>query len=129
MDLNKSMNILVVDDHESMRRIVKHVLIDIGFSNIEMADDGATALPLLKGGNYDFLISDWNMPRMAGIDLLKAVRSDPELKSMPVLLVTAETKKEQIIEAAKAGVNDYVIKPFNKETLQKKIESVFSKIK
>lgn len=128
MEINKDMNILVVDDHESMRRIVKQALNDLGFKNVEMADDGSTALPMLKEGKFDFLVSDWNMPEMQGIDLLKAVRADSNISRMPVLMITAEAKKEQIIEAAKSGVNDYVIKPFNRETLNTKIENVFAKL-
>jgi two-component system chemotaxis response regulator CheY len=128
MEINKDMNILVVDDHESMRRIVKQALNDLGFKNVEMADDGSTALPMLKEGKFDFLVSDWNMPEMQGIDLLKAVRADGNISKMPVLMITAEAKKEQIIEAAKSGVNDYVIKPFNRETLNTKIENVFAKL-
>lgn len=125
---NKDMKILVVDDHESMRRIVKQILMDIGFTNIEMADDGATAYPMLLNGNFDFLVTDWNMPQMTGIDLLRKVRANDTLKAMPVLLVTAETKKEQIIAAAQAGVNDYVVKPFNAQTLKTKIERIFAKL-
>jgi two-component system chemotaxis response regulator CheY len=128
MDINKEMKILVVDDHESMRRIVKQALNDLGFKNVQLADDGSTALPMLKNESFDFLVSDWNMPEMQGIDLLKAVRADDNIKSLPVLMITAEAKKEQIIEAAKAGVNDYVVKPFNRETLNTKIENVFSKL-
>ena len=128
MEINKDMKILVVDDHESMRRIVKQALNDLGFKNVEMADDGTTALPMLKDNDFDFLISDWNMPGMQGIDLLRAVRADDNLKKLPVLMVTAEAKKEQIIEAAKSGVNDYCVKPFNRETLNTKIENVFSKL-
>ena len=128
MEVDKNMKILVVDDHESMRRIVKQALNDLGFKNVHVADDGSTALPLLRENNFDFLVSDWNMPEMQGIDLLKAVRADAKLSKLPVLMVTAEAKKEQIIEAAKSGVNDYVIKPFNRETLNTKIEKVFSKL-
>ena len=126
MSADKSMKILVVDDHESMRRIVKQILNDLGFPNVDVADDGATALPMVMGGGYDFVISDWNMPKMTGLDLLKAIRGDAKIGKMPVLLVTAESKKENIIEAAQAGVNDYVIKPFNAETLQAKIARIFS---
>lgn len=128
MEINKDMKILVVDDHESMRRIVKQALNDLGFRNVKVADDGSTALPMLKNESFDFLVSDWNMPQMQGIDLLKAVRADENLKSLPVLMITAEAKKEQIIEAAKSGVNDYCIKPFNRETLNAKIENVFNKL-
>ncbi|NKB35282.1 MAG: response regulator [Pseudomonadales bacterium] len=122
------MKILVVDDHESMRRIVKHALNDLGFNNVEMADDGKTALPRLKNSVFDFLVCDWNMPGMQGIDLLKTVRANSELCDLPVLMVTAEAKKEQVIEAAKSGVNDYIVKPFNRETLNTKIESIFNKL-
>ena len=128
METNKDMKILVVDDHESMRMIVKHALNDLGFKNIQMADDGRTALPMLKQSEFDFLVCDWNMPGMAGIDLLKAVRASDDLCDLPVLMVTAEAKKEQVIEAARSGVNDYIVKPFNRETLGVKIESVFSKL-
>ncbi len=129
MNVNKDMNILVVDDQSSMRAIVKETLNRLGFTNVDLADDGATALPKLTGGNFDFLISDWNMPNMTGIDLLRAVRKDEKLAKLPVLLLTAEAKQSQIIEAAKAGVNDYIVKPFNAEGLNKKIERIFSKIK
>jgi two-component system chemotaxis response regulator CheY len=128
MEINKDMKILVVDDHESMRRIVKQALNDLGYKNVKLADDGATALPMLKQEAFDFLVSDWNMPRMQGIDLLKAVRADANLKQLPVLMITAEAKKDQIIEAAKSGVNDYCIKPFNRETLKSKIDNVFAKL-
>jgi two-component system chemotaxis response regulator CheY len=128
MEINQNMKILVVDDHESMRRIVKQALNDLGFKNVKVADDGATALPMLKAETFDFLVSDWNMPRMQGIDLLKAVRADENLKKLPVLMITAEAKKDQIIEAAKSGVNDYCIKPFNRETLKSKIDNVFAKL-
>ena len=128
METNKDIKILVVDDHESMRMIVKHALNDLGFKNIQMADDGRTALPMLKQSEFDFLVCDWNMPGMAGIDLLKAVRASDDLCDLPVLMVTAEAKKEQVIEAARSGVNDYIVKPFNRETLGVKIESVFSKL-
>jgi two-component system chemotaxis response regulator CheY len=122
------MKILVVDDFSTMRRIIKNLLRDLGFTNVHEADDGSTALPMLKSGHYDFLVSDWNMPGMTGIDLLKAVRADPNLKTLPVLLVTAESKREQIIEAAQAGVNGYVVKPFTAITLKEKIEKIFERI-
>ena len=101
------------------------MLHDIGFKDISLADDGATALPLLKNGDFGFLITDWNMPQMEGIDLVKAVRADPRLKGMPILMVTAEAKREQIIQAAQAGVNDYIVKPFTPDTLKAKIEKIF----
>ena len=122
------MKILVVDDFSTMRRIVKNLLGDLGFKNIEEADDGNTALPKLQSGNFDFLVTDWNMPGMTGIDLLKAVRADPNLASLPVLMVTAESKREQIIEAAQAGVNGYVVKPFTAGTLEEKNSKIFERV-
>ncbi|MCD8512674.1 MAG: chemotaxis response regulator CheY [Nitrincola sp.] len=122
------MRILVVDDFSTMRRIIKNLLRDLGFTNVEEADDGKTALPILKQGRIDFLITDWNMPGMTGIDLLKTVRADPELSHIPVLMVTAEAKREQIIAAAQAGVNGYVIKPFTAVVLKEKIEKIFERI-
>ncbi len=122
------MKILVVDDFSTMRRIVKNLLRDLGFTNTVEADDGKTALPILEAGGIDFLVTDWNMPGMTGIDLLKAVRADPNLVNLPVLMVTAEAKREQIIMAAQAGVNGYVIKPFTAATLKEKIEKIFERI-
>ena len=122
------MKILIVDDFSTMRRIIKNLLRDLGFTNTQEADDGITALPMLQNGDFDFLISDWNMPQMKGIDLLKNVRSDDRLKHLPVLLVTAEAKREQIIEAANAGVNGYVVKPFTAEILKEKIERIFERL-
>ncbi len=126
--MDKNMNILVVDDFSTMRRIVKNLLAEIGFNNIVEADDGKTALPILEGGGIDFLVTDWNMPGMPGIDLLKAVRADPKLASLPVLMVTAEAKREQIMEAAQAGVNGYVVKPFTADTLREKVDKVFERL-
>ncbi len=122
------MKILVVDDFSTMRRIVKNLLRDLGFTNTVEADDGKSALPILEAGGIDFLVTDWNMPGMTGIDLLKAVRANPKLVSLPVLMVTAEAKREQIVMAAQAGVNGYVIKPFTAATLKEKIEKVFERI-
>ena len=99
------MKILIVDDFSTMRRIIKNLLRDLGFTNTDEADDGTTALPMLENGHYDFLVTDWNMPGMSGIDLLRKVRASEKLKTMPVLMVTAEAKRDQIIEAAQAGVN------------------------
>jgi two-component system chemotaxis response regulator CheY len=118
------MKFLVVDDFSTMRRIVKNLLHDLGYPNVTEADDGKTALPMLQAGGFDFLISDWNMPGMSGLDLIKAVRSDAKLAKMPVLMLTAEAKREQIIEAAQAGVNGYVIKPFTAETLKEKLDKI-----
>jgi two-component system, chemotaxis family, chemotaxis protein CheY len=122
------MKILIVDDFSTMRRIIKNLLRDLGFTNTSEADDGLTALPMLQDGRYDFLVTDWNMPGMQGIDLLKAVRANPELADLPVLMVTAESKKDQIVEAAQAGVNGYVVKPFTALTLKEKIDKIFERI-
>ena len=122
------MRILVVDDFVTMRRIVKNLLGELGFKNLDEADDGRTALPILQQGGVDFLVTDWNMPGMTGLDLVKAVRADPKLKNTPVLMVTAEAKKAQIIEAAKAGINGYVVKPFTAGMLNQKIEKIFERI-
>lgn len=122
------MKILIVDDFSTMRRIIKNLLRDLGFNNTLEADDGLTALPILQAGGIDFLVTDWNMPGMQGIDLLKTVRADEKLSTLPVLMVTAETKREQIIEAAQAGVNGYIVKPFTAATLKEKIEKIFERI-
>jgi two-component system chemotaxis response regulator CheY len=122
--VSKDMKFLVVDDFSTMRRIVKNLLHDLGYPNVTEADDGKTALPMLQAGGFDFLISDWNMPGMSGLDLIKAVRSDTKLAKLPVLMLTAEAKREQIIEAAQAGVNGYVIKPFTAETLKEKLDKI-----
>lgn len=126
--MNKDMKILVVDDFSTMRRIIKNLLRDLGFSNADEADDGNSALPMLKTGKYDFLITDWNMPGMTGIDLLRNIRADDALKNLPVLMVTAEAKRDQIIEAAQAGVNGYVVKPFTAQVLKEKIEKIFERV-
>jgi two-component system chemotaxis response regulator CheY len=126
--MNKDMKILIVDDFSTMRRIIKNLLRDLGFNNTTEADDGQTALPLLKNGNFDFLVTDWNMPGMDGLTLLKTVRADEKLKDMPVLMVTAEAKREQIITAAQAGVNGYIVKPFTAATLKEKIEKIFERL-
>ncbi len=119
--LDKNMKVLVVDDFSTMRRIVKNLLRDLGFTNIQEADDGSTALPMLQNGDFDFVVTDWNMPGMQGIDLLKAIRADANLAHIPVLLITAEAKKEQIVMAAQAGVNGYIVKPFTAATLKNEI--------
>jgi|TARA_R110000744_G_scaffold71368_2_gene143725 two-component system chemotaxis response regulator CheY len=126
--LDKNMKILIVDDFSTMRRIIKNLLRDLGFTNTVEADDGTTALPILQGGTIDFLVTDWNMPGMTGIELLRAVRADEKLKSIPVLMVTAEAKRDQIISAAQAGVNGYVVKPFTAVALKEKIEKIFERI-
>ncbi|QQX81780.1 chemotaxis response regulator CheY [Shewanella sp. KX20019] len=126
--MDKNMKILVVDDFSTMRRIIKNLLRDLGFNNTQEADDGSTALPMLQKGEFDFVVTDWNMPGMQGIDLLKAIRADDNLKHLPVLMVTAEAKREQIIAAAQAGVNGYVVKPFTAATLKEKLEKIFERL-
>ena len=126
--MDKSMKILVVDDFSTMRRIIKNLLKDLGFSNIREADDGSTALPMLQQGDFEFVVTDWNMPGMQGIDLLRAIRADDKLKHLPVLMVTAEAKKEQIVAAAQAGVNGYVVKPFTAATLKEKLDKIFERL-
>ena len=126
--MNKNMKILIVDDFSTMRRIIKNLLRDLGFTNTAEADDGNSALPMLENGEFEFLITDWNMPGMTGIDLLKAVRSSEKLRALPVLMVTAEAKRDQIIAAAQAGVSGYVVKPFTAAALQEKIEKIFERV-
>jgi len=124
------MKLLVVDDFSTMRKIIRNLLRDNGFTNINEADDGLTAWPMITAGDYDLLITDWNMPGMSGYDLLKKVRAstDPHINTMPVLMVTAETKREQIVAAAQAGVNGYIVKPFTSATLKAKMELIFNRI-
>lgn len=122
--MNEQLKFLVVDDFSTMRRIVKNLLHDLGYKNVAEADDGSTALPMLKSGDFDFIITDWNMPTLPGLALLKAVRSDPKLARLPVLMVTAEAKREQIVEAAQAGVSGYIIKPFTAQTLSEKLAKI-----
>ena len=120
-----NMKFLVVDDFSTMRRIVRNLLKELGFTNVEEAEDGVAALQKLRSEPYDFIVSDWNMPNMTGIDLLKAIRADAALKHLPVLMVTAEAKKENIIAAAQAGANGYVVKPFTAATLDEKLNKIF----
>ncbi|HEY6530527.1 MAG TPA: chemotaxis response regulator CheY [Cellvibrionaceae bacterium] len=126
--MDKNMKILIVDDFSTMRRIIKNLLRDLGFTNTHEADDGVTALPMLRSGDFAFLVTDWNMPGMTGINLLKEVRADPKLVALPVLMVTAEAKRDQIIEAAQAGVNGYVVKPFTAQVLKEKIDKIFERV-
>ena len=126
--MDSNMKILIVDDFSTMRRIIKSLLRDLGFNNTSEADDGSTALPMLQSGGFEFLITDWNMPQMPGIELLKRVRADANLARLPVLMVTAEAKRDQIVEAAQAGVNGYIVKPFTAVTLKEKIEKIFERI-
>ncbi len=125
--MDKNIKILIVDDFSTMRRIIKNLLRDLGYNNTYEADDGATALPMLEAGDFKFVVTDWNMPIMQGIDLLRAIRKSSKLKSIPVLMVTAEAKREQIIEAAKAGVNGYIVKPFTAATLKEKLDKIFER--
>jgi two-component system chemotaxis response regulator CheY len=118
------LRILVVDDFSTMRRIIKNLLRDLGYAQVVEADDGTAALPILKNGGIDLLITDWNMPGMPGLELLKQVRADPKLAKLPVLMLTAEAKREQIVEAAQAGVDGYVIKPFTAAILKEKIDKI-----
>lgn len=126
--MDKGMKILVVDDFSTMRRIIRNLLRDLGFNNAEEADDGATALPMLKTGKFDFLITDWNMPIMEGIDLVRTIRADADLRDLPILMVTAEARREQIVAAAEAGVNGYIVKPFTAQTLEQKIAKIFERL-
>ena len=126
--VQKAMKILIVDDFPTMRRIIKNLLKDLGFENVDEAEDGAMALEKLRNGNFDFVVSDWNMPNMDGLEMLKAIRADPNLGKLPVLMVTAEAKKENIIAAAQAGANGYVVKPFTAATLEEKLNKIFEKI-
>jgi two-component system chemotaxis response regulator CheY len=118
---------LVVDDFSTMRRIVRNLLKELGFTNVEEAEDGAVALQKLQGGGFDFVVTDWNMPNMDGLTLLQSVRADPNLKALPVLMITAEAKKENIIAAAQAGASGYIVKPFTAGTLNEKLVKIFEK--
>ncbi|MEL1264242.1 chemotaxis response regulator CheY [Pseudoxanthomonas putridarboris] len=122
------MRILIVDDFSTMRRIIKNLLNDLGYTNTAEAEDGNSALTALGQGSFDFVVTDWNMPGMTGIELLRAIRADDRYKTLPVLMVTAEAKREQIIEAAQAGVNGYIIKPFTAQTLEEKLGKIFERL-
>ncbi len=125
--MSKDMKFLVVDDFSTMRRIIRNLLKELGFTNVDEAEDGITALAKLRGADFDFVVSDWNMPNMTGIELLRNIRADESLKHLPVLMVTAEAKKENIVEAAQAGANGYVVKPFTAVTLDEKINKILQK--
>ncbi|MBI5784011.1 MAG: chemotaxis response regulator CheY [Rhodocyclales bacterium] len=118
---------LVVDDFSTMRRIVRNLLKELGFTNVDEAEDGVVALQKLQGGGFDFIVTDWNMPNMDGLTLLQTVRADPNLKALPVLMITAEAKKENIIAAAQAGASGYIVKPFTAGTLNEKLVKIFEK--
>ena len=124
--LNLDMKILVVDDFPTMRRIIKNLLKQLGFQHMLEAEDGLNALNLMKEETFDFVVTDWNMPKMTGIELLRNIRSDDNFKVIPVLMVTAEADKENILEAIQAGVNNYIVKPFTADTLKDKIEKIFA---
>ncbi len=128
MTANKNMRILIVDDFSTMRRIIKNLLNDLGYTNTAEAEDGNSALAVLAQAPFDFVVTDWNMPGMTGIELLRAIRADDRFKALPVLMVTAEAKREQIIEAAQAGVNGYIIKPFTAQTLEEKLGKIFERL-
>ena len=119
---------LVVDDFSTMRRIVRNLLKEVGITNVDEAEDGQIALQKLRAGGFDFVVSDWNMPNMTGIQLLREIRSDANLKHLPVLMVTAEAKKENIVEAAQAGASGYVVKPFTAATLDEKLQKIFQQM-
>ncbi|GAB3391063.1 MULTISPECIES: chemotaxis response regulator CheY [Azotobacter group] len=125
---DKNMSILVVDDFPTMRRIVRSLLKELGFNNVDEAEDGQDALNKLRGGGFEFVVSDWNMPNLDGLEMLKQIRSDDGLKHLPVLMVTAEAKKENIIAAAQAGANGYVVKPFTAAILEEKLNKIFEKL-
>lgn len=124
---DKKMKFLVVDDFSTMRRIVINLLKELGYSNIEEAEDGAVALKRLQGEKFDFVVTDWNMPNMTGLELLQAIRADGALKSLPVLLVTAEAKNDNIVAAAQAGASGYIVKPFTAATLEEKLAKIIEK--
>ncbi|WP_353151997.1 chemotaxis response regulator CheY [Pollutimonas bauzanensis] len=126
--VQKTMKILVVDDFPTMRRIIKNLLKDLGFENVDEAEDGAMGLEKLRNGNFELVVSDWNMPNMDGLVMLQHIRADPVLAKLPVLMVTAEAKKENIIAAAQAGASGYVVKPFTAATLEEKLNKIFEKL-
>ncbi|MBK1703316.1 chemotaxis response regulator CheY [Halochromatium glycolicum] len=126
--VDKNIGFLVVDDFPTMRRIVRSLLKELGFTNVDEAEDGQEALNKLKAGGFDFVVADWNMPNLDGMEMLKQIRADPDLANMPVLMVTAEAKKENIIAAAQAGASGYVVKPFTAATLDEKLNKIFEKL-
>ena len=122
---DSNLRFLVVDDFSTMRRIVRNLLKELGYTNADEAEDGAVALAKLKSEKFDFVVSDWNMPNMTGIELLKRIRAEPAIKDLPVLMITAEARKENIIEAAQSGANGYIVKPFTAATLDEKLTKIF----
>jgi len=125
---DKNLRILVVDDFPTMRRIVRSLLKELGFTNVEEAEDGRDALNKLQAGGFQFVVSDWNMPNLDGLEMLKQIRADAALAALPVLMITAEAKKENIIAAAQAGASGYVVKPFTAATLEEKLNKIFEKL-
>ncbi len=126
--LDQNMKILVVDDFSTMRRIIRNILREIGYNNVDEADDGSTALEKLKGGGFDFVVTDWNMPIMPGIELLKEIRKDEKLRRTPVLMVTAEAAKENVVTAVQAGVDNYIVKPFTAAALKERIDLIIDRM-
>jgi two-component system chemotaxis response regulator CheY len=126
--MDKSIKILVVDDFATMRKVIRNLLKQSGYENIVEAEDGVNALKILKSQKIDFVVSDWNMPNMSGLELLKAVRADEDLNTLPFLMVTAEALQENVVAAVKAGVSNYIVKPFTSETLDEKIKKIMEKI-
>ena len=126
MPLGPQSSVLVVDDFATMRRIIKNILRQLGYDKVEEAEDGAAALAKLRDGDFDLVVTDWAMPNMTGVELAKAIRADAKLKDTPILMVTAEAMKENIVEAVKAGVSNYIVKPFTAEVMKEKIEKIFS---
>ncbi len=126
-DLDSNIKVLVVDDFATMRKIIRNILGQLGIKNVDEADDGSTAWPKLQANKYDIVMCDWNMPNMTGLDLLKNVRKHNDLKNTPFLMVTTEALKDNIVAAAQAGVNNYIVKPFNAATLEKKLKQIFNK--
>ena len=128
MAADPKMKFLVVDDFSTMRRIVRNLLKELGFTNVDEAEDGAIALQKLQSGGFEFVVTDWNMPNMDGLTLLQSIRATPNLKHLPVLMITAEAKKENIIAAAQSGASGYIVKPFTKATLEDKLANIFKKL-
>ena len=122
------MKFLVVDDFSTMRRIVRNLLKELGYSNVDEAEDGVVAMQKLTSGGFDFVVTDWNMPNMTGIELLRAIRANAQIAHLPVLMITAEAKKENIIEAAQAGASGYIVKPFTAATMAEKMAKIFEKM-
>ncbi len=123
-ELDPNLHVLIIDDFATMRKIERNILSQLGIKNVDEADDGTTALPKIQQTNYDVILLDWNMPQMSGLELLKAVRSNPNTKNVPIIMVTAEALKDNIVAAAQAGVNDYVVKPFTAAVLEDKLAKV-----